>query len=300
MKKIIHCYVGCLLSFITFTTLANAAAIPSGQQKLQALENNFSGKIGVYAIDTNTHHIIAYRAHERFPMQSTMKLISVAALLSQGDKNSELLEESVPITKNDLITWYPITGKYLNSSMTFASLAAAAIIYSDNAAVNLITKKLGGPDSITYFARSMGNKTFNLTHYEGHLNTNPGVKDDTVTPYDMALSVKRLTLGHVLSPSKRDQLVRWMRDSTTGYQRIRAGMPIGWIVADKTGSGDYGVANDIGILWSPACKPIILAIYTVCRDSEAKGRDDIVAATTRVVMERFAQQDSCFNVNRLK
>jgi beta-lactamase class A len=35
------------------------------------------------------------------------------------------------------------------------------------------------------------------------------------------------------------------------------------ILADKTGSGDYGINNDIGIMWSPVCKPIVVAIYTV-------------------------------------
>ncbi|MGB6977229.1 MAG: class A beta-lactamase, partial [Gammaproteobacteria bacterium] len=189
----------------------------------------------------------------------------------------------------------PITGKYVKSGMSLEELSAAAIIYSDNPAINLIIKKLGGPKYITDFAHSIGNKTFNLVHYEGNLNSNPTYHDDTSTPKDMAISVEKLTLGNILAKPLRAQLVTWMTNSTTSYKRMRAGVPSAWVVADKTGSGDYGIANDIGILWSPACKPIVLAIYTVGNKKDAKRREDIVAKITEIILDEFAKNDSCFN-----
>lgn len=108
------------------------------------------------------------------------------------------------------------------------------------------------------------------------------------------MSLQKLTLGNVLTQSQRTQLVEWMRNDTVGYKRIRAGVPIGWIVADKTGSGDYGIANDIGIVWSPTCKPIVLAIYTARNKQKAKSRDDIVASTTTIILDKFATNNPCF------
>jgi beta-lactamase class A len=188
-----------------------------------------------------------------------------------------------------------VTGKYLKNGMTLEALSEAAITYSDNPAMNLIMKKLGGPNSITDFGHSIGNMTFNVEHYEGNLNSNPNDSHDTSTPKDMAVSLQKLMLGNVLAPSQRSQLVTWMKNNTTSYKRMRAGAPLGWTVADKTGSGDYGIANDIGILWSPLCKPIVLAIYTVQNKSDAKKRDDIVATTTSIILDEFAKKDSCFN-----
>src|SRR5271165_6064577 len=63
------------------------------QDKLAKLEASFDGRIGVYAIDTNNGQIIAYRSNERFPIQSTMKMIGVAALLKLGESNKNLLQE---------------------------------------------------------------------------------------------------------------------------------------------------------------------------------------------------------------
>lgn len=284
-----------LLLLLTTIFCTNIFATPTVQNNLEKLEKSFDGKIGVYAIDTNNNQIIAYRADERFPVQSTCKLLGTAALFKQNNSTNNLLQKKISITKNDLMFWHPITGKYINNSMTLKALAEAAISYSDNPAMNLIIKQLGGPEFITNFAHSIGNTTFNIKHYEGNLNSNPNIQDDTATPKDMAISLQKLTLGNLLEQPLQTKLVTWMKNSTTGYKRMRAGVPMGWTVADKTGSGDYGVANDIGILWSPVCKPVVLAIYTIQNNQNAKSRDDIVATTTKIIFDELAKTNSCIN-----
>ena len=289
-----------LFSFFSLPAYANGQQnifMPS-LKKISLLEQKFSGRIGIYAIDINSHKIIAYRANERFPLQSTLKFMAVSALLKLNNKNT--LKNKICYTKKDLISWHPVTGKYIASGMTLNSLAEAAISYSDNPAINLIMKSLGGPKSITAFAHAIGNKSFKLLHYEGNLNSNPNNKEDTATPKDMAISLQKVVLGKLLAEPQRKELIMWMRNNTTGYKRIRAGVPNGWIVADKTGSGNFGIANDIGVLWSPSCKPIVLAIYTI-QDGRpsAKAREDIVAKTTHIILSAYSKIDSCFKTTNL-
>ena len=164
-----------VISLISIPAFANIRPIETYpvQEQFVELEKSFDGKIGVYALDTNNNQTIAYRADERFPVQSTSKLMAVAALLKQSEKDKKLLQEKIVYTQKDLVSWHPVTGKYVTSSMTLEELSEAAMSYSDNVAMNLITKKLGGPKSVTDFASSMGNKTFNIEHYEGELNSNP-------------------------------------------------------------------------------------------------------------------------------
>lgn len=270
------------------------------QEKLKNLEKTFDVKIGVYAINTNNNQIIAYHADERFPLQSTFKLMGVSALLKQSDSDKKLLQEKIHYTKDDLIFWCPVTGKYVNSGMTLEELSQAAMSYSDNAAINLIMKRLGGSKVITNFARSIENKTFNIKHYEGSLNSNPKNLDDTSTPKDMAISLQKLTLGNILSPIQRANLITWMKNNTTGDERIRAGVPSGWVVADKTGSGDYGIVNDIGIIWSPYCKPVVLTIYTMKNKRNAKSNNDVVASATKIIFDEFAKKYDVITINTKK
>lgn len=288
-----HLSLTAALFFISLSTFASAQET-GFEESVVALEKKFEGKIGLYAINTNNNKVIAHRADERFPFQSTFKLVGAAALLQKSQHDKKLLKEKIYYTDQDLVTWHPITGKFIKQGMTLEALSIAAVTYSDSTAINLIMKKFGGPTFINDFMRSIGNQSFNLIHDEPHLNSNPNSPDDTVTPKDMALTVEKLTLGNVLPKHLRAKLVTWMMNSTTSYQRFRVAAPVAWVVADKTGSGNYGVANDIGIMWSPACKPIILAIYTAGSTKEMKARDDIVAQATTLALNEFAKQDTCF------
>src|ERR1700722_78416 len=120
MKYLALLITAIYFSFMSISAFGNTqqAKFMQPQKKLENLEKNFDGKIGVYAIDTNNNQIIAYRADERFPVQSTMKLIGVSALLKQSTSDRNLLQEKIHYTKNDLSYWYPVTGQYVNSGMT--------------------------------------------------------------------------------------------------------------------------------------------------------------------------------------
>ncbi len=282
----------CIIFFNTYTFATEKNIV---QFKLQQLEKTFQGKIGVYAFDTNNKQIIAYRANERFPIQSTSKLMGVGLLLKQSENQPNLLNEMIHYSKKELTYWSPVTAANSKFSMTLNSLAAATISYSDDTAFNLIIKKLGGLKKINQFARSLNNQSFQIEHFEPHLNSNPKLETDSATPKDMAQSLEKLTLKtSILSANSRHELITWLRNNTTGYTRIRSGVPDGWVVADKTGSGSYGIANDIGIVWSPSCKPIVMAIYTVKNNKNTKWQNTIVAKITKIIMQNYQKTDKCF------
>lgn len=266
--------------------------------KLKRLEHRIDGQIGFYAIDTNSGKIIAYRENQTFPFQSTFKLMGVAALLHH-DQSTPMLQKRIFINPEQLLMWHPISGLYLNQQVSLQTLAEGAVSYSDNTAINLIMRELGGLDKVNHFARMAGNLSFNLKHYELNLNSNPGSNEDASTAKDMAISVKNIVLGNILSEHNKQLLLQWMRHNTTGYRRIRAGVPLGWAVADKTGSGRYGIANDIGIIWSPSCKPIILSIYTHQNTKDAIAQDDVIAKITKMAVEQFSKDNPCFDANHL-
>lgn len=266
------------------------------QKQLAALEVSSNGRIGLYAINTENNTDIQYRANERFPFCSTSKVMVVSAILKQSMTNAHLLEQKVIYTKENLLSagYTPITQKHLANDMTISGLCAAAIEYSDNAAMNFLVKELGGPKAVTAFARSIGDKIFRLDRIEPKLNSAvPGDLRDTTTPAAMEKSLQKLVLGNVLGLPQRELLQIWLKNNTTGDFRIRAGVPKGWLVGDKTGTGQYGTTNDIGIIWPPKCSPIVVVIYFTQQRKEAAPRDDIIASTTRLLISAFAKTDPC-------
>ncbi|SMG00176.1 class A beta-lactamase [Burkholderia singularis] len=264
------------------------AGTADAQRALRELEASFDGRIGVAALDTATNAKIAYRADERFAFCSTFKMMLSAAVLARSAAEPDLLPRRIAYAKRDLVEYSPITGKHAGAGMTTAELCAAALQYSDNTAANLLISLLGGTQAVTAYARSIGDAEFRLDRRETALNTAiPGDLRDTTTPSAMAASLRRLLLGDALGQAQREQLNAWMLGNTTGNERIRAGVPPAWRVADKTGTGDYGTANDIGVLYPPGRVPIVLAIYTTGRAQQARARNDVIASAARIVARAF-------------
>lgn len=285
----------CLLIIATAFSASSFASTleaktASIQKQLAELEASYGGQIGVAAINTANNECIQYRAEQRFPVQSTFKAMAAAAILKQSMTDKQLLQQKLKYNKKDLLFWSPITEKHLADGMTIAGLCAAAVEYSDNAAANLLVKKLGGPQAVTAYARSIGNKAFRLDGWEPNLNSNPHDIYDTSTPAATVNSLQKLVLGNALATSQREQFVSWMKGNAVGDKRIRAGVPKGWIVADKTGSGDYGIANDIGVIWPPKGAPIIVAIYFAKDKKDAPRQEEVIASATHLLVDEFMRK----------
>jgi beta-lactamase class A len=250
-----------LLSTI-ITAFISTSVFARVQEELAQLEASSGGRLGISAINTANNASIRYRADEYFPMGCTAKVIGVAAILKKGMTDNKLLQEKVTYQKKDILFWSPITQKHLADGMTVLQLCAAAISYSDNTAMNLLAKKLGGLQGVNRFARSIGDNVFRVDNWWPKMAMSGPNGLDSTTPAAMAKSLQTLVLGDVLGVSERRQLQTWLKKNTTGNARIRAGVPKAWIVGDKTGTGfHYGTTNDIAIIWPPECAPIVLAIY---------------------------------------
>jgi beta-lactamase class A len=165
------------------------------------------------------------------------------------------------------------------AGMTLAELCEAAITRSDNTAGNMMLKSLGGPDSITRYARSLGDVRTRLDRRETELNeARPGDPRDTTTPGGMLDDMHKILLGGALSPRSRAQIERWMAANQTGDERLRAGVPATWRVGDKTGSGDRGTTNVIAILRPPGRAPILAAVYLTQSTAPMEARNATLAS----------------------
>ncbi|HEV2740541.1 MAG TPA: class A beta-lactamase [Candidatus Elarobacter sp.] len=261
--------------------LVSARAFP-------AEERLCPGRLGVAAIDLHSGHRVLERWSQRFPMASTFKLPLVMAVLSRVDRGKERLDRAIAFGASDLLAYSPIAGLQPHGGkLTVAALCAAAIEHSDNAAANLLLRTVGGPAGVTAYLRSIGDPVTRLDRTEPALNDAiPGDVRDTTTPEAMAGTLVRLLRDPILSAASKTRLLQWLRGSQTGAARIRAGVPAGWHVGDKTGTTNSG-ANDVAILWPPTGAPIVLAMYFAEVKGSDAARDSVFGAVARNVIRRF-------------
>ena len=250
------------------------------------IERESGGRLGVALHDAQGRRLAGHREDERFPMCSTFKFLLAAALLRGVDQGRLRLDQRVPVAKSDLLGNSPETEKHVGAAgMSVAELSHATLIWSDNAAANLLLPLVGGPAGLTTFLRASGDPLTRTDRTEPTLNEfTPGDDRDTTTPAAMAGNLRRFLLGDVLSPASRKQLTDWLRDNRTGGTRLRAGLPAGWGIGDKTGFNGSDTSNDIGILWPPGGgSPLLLTAYLQGAKVSVEGQNKALAEVAAAV-----------------
>jgi beta-lactamase class A len=277
------------------TTSSSAPDSPAGtpapgpvvDAALDQLEAEFGVRLGVYAVDTGSGQAVEHRADEAFPYASTYKALAAGALLDRT--TSVQLDAVVTYTAADLVTYSPVTELHVDTGMPLRDVAAAALQVSDNTAGNLLLDQLGGTGSFEQALRQLGDEQTSADRYEPTLNTAvPGDDRDTSTPRALATDLRALAVDDALEPADRAQLLEWMRTATTGSALVRAGVPAGWDVADKSGTAEYGTRNDIAVVQPPGRAPIVLAVLSTSAVADAEPSDAVVARAATVVADALA------------
>ena len=248
-------------------------------QRLAELERRHGARLGVAILDTGNGRGATHRGDERFLMCSTFKLLAVAAVLARVDRGKEHLDRCIVFGREVLLSYAPITSQHVGTpGMSVAELCAAAITVSDNTAANLLLASMGGPSAVTLFARSLGDTVTRLDRIEPDLNVaSPGDIRDTTTPNASIATLHKLLLGDALSAVSRAKLIAWLRGCTTGAEKLRAGLPPGWSIGDKTGSGAQNETNDVGILYPPQRQPLLVTAYYAGSSADAASRNAVLA-----------------------
>ncbi len=238
-----------------------------GIQMLGRLERSVGGRLGAYVLDTGSGQGFGWREDEPFGMCSTFKLSLAALVLREVDAGRLRADERLVWSALDVLPNSPVTGAAVGAQgMSVVALAQAAQQTSDNLAANLVMKRLGGPEALTAFWRSLGDTVSRLDRYETALNmVPPGEVRDTTSARAITGSVAQFVAGAVLSPASRDILLRWMSETTTGLKRLRAGLPQDWRGGDKTGTGMApgmeSKINDIAVLFPPGRAPLVATCF---------------------------------------
>ncbi|MFI7410337.1 class A beta-lactamase [Streptomyces sp. NPDC049627] len=297
-------------TFLTAGTAATATAllarspahaVGSGRRtttRLRELEQRHGARLGVFAHNLATRQTVRHRADELFPICSVFKTLAAAAVLRDLDRHGEFLGRRIHYTEADLPAGSDRTREHLAEGMTVAELCEVAITHSDNGAANLLLRELGGPTAVTRFARSLGDPVTRLDRWETELNSaEPWRSTDTTSPRAIARTYARLILGDALNRPDGRLLTHWLLNNTTSGERFRAGLPPTWTIADKTGSGDYGTTNNVGITWTPDGTPLVLAVLSTKPDRDAPWDDALVAKTAELLAHTLTTEGAAVSLS---
>lgn len=264
-------------------------ADPGFGSALSRIEARLQGRIGVFALRGAA--VVSHRAGERFAYCSTFKWVLAAAILKGVDEGRLDLDRIMAYGQRDLLPHSPVTASRVKEGgMSIGALCAATIATSDNAAANLLGPLAGGPAGLQAFVRGLGDSVMRFDRVEPQLNSNlPGDPRDTTSPEAMARLLRTVLETDVLSRASRERLLAWMKATATGANRIRAGLPQGWAIAHKTGTGSRGAVNDVAVLFPPEGTPVYLCVFIDGAGADDRRREAAIAEATRLALKALRQ-----------
>ncbi|MCM8556808.1 class A beta-lactamase [Sphingomicrobium sediminis] len=210
------------------------------QGELLVIEAQSGGDLAVALIDSAGEPLVTVDPDKRMAFCSSFKVALAGAAFEAAGEGVIDLDTSVTYTRDDFPGYQPVMEAKLvdgSGSATLGEAVDAAVSSSDNLATNMLIEALGGPEAVTARWRGWGDTVSRLDRYETGLNENlPEDLRDTSSAMAMANTLRRLIDGSILAEEQADELARLTHKSTTGLDRVRAGLPDGWSAGDKTGT----------------------------------------------------------------
>ena len=256
----------------------------------------FPGRTGVAIMRVDGGEwVLGRRMDELFPQQSVSKTWVALTVLDMVDQGKLRLDQKVRITRDDLAVFYqPIRDQVIaNGSIEVSvlNLLEQAIRASDNTANDSLLRTVGGPQAVTSFIvrKNLGAIRFGpgeralqsgiagldwkqeysigqrfyaardavpLASRKAALDRYLNDPIDGASPQAIVRALARLAKGELLSASSTRLMLDIMSRTSSGPNRLKAGVPAGWSFLHKTGTGQVLSPvstgyNDIGIMTAP-------------------------------------------------
>jgi beta-lactamase class A len=170
---------------------------------------------------------------------------------------------------------------------TVAELLEFSIVRSDNTSTDMLLELIGGPAVVTERMHASGFSNIEIRYSSREFSAHPD-KPNTGTASDFARLLAKLQQGELLQPTQLALLLGFMeRSRTGGERRLRANLPAGTQVADKTGTG-AGTTNDVGLITLPEGKGHLAIAVLISRSKlSAEAQEKLIAELARAAYDHY-------------
>ena len=296
------------------------------QADLSALAAAYREPVGVAVVDVTEGWAADVDGDGAYPQQSVSKLWVALSVLEAVDRGELSLDQAVVMRPEDRSVFYqPVSSRIGETGFetTLRDLMRRAISESDNAANDKLMREVGGAGPVSDILAAKGLDGIAVGAYERDLQSKiaglawipeygygwnfkaaraelpQAVRDvaeteylaappDGATPLAVARGLAALSRGELLSPSSTEVLLNLMAEARTGPNRLKGGLPPGWRIAHKTGTGpdwrhgSVGI-NDVGLLTAPDGRVYAVAVMMRRTRAPVPERLAFMQSVTRAV-----------------
>lgn len=314
---------------VSSSALAAAAPLGAPlEATVRALAKQSGATVAVSVELLERHQTDGVDASRAMPMASTFKL-PLALVVMRAIERRELpgLDATVRLLPTDMLAGAsPLYDRMPNGgTATMREVLGALLEASDNSAADALLRLAGGPARVTATLRALGLDGISIDRGEAEMmldshgvahpppsewtarrirELDGAVGDaqhraalarfaadprDHASPAAMTHLLARLWRGELLGPASTAFLQQEMARCTTGRNRLRAGVPAGTPVADRTGTCDgpgpdgADCANAAGVLTLPSGEHLVVAVYVAGGAAPFAAKEKLIADVARAL-----------------
>lgn len=217
------------------------------------------------------------------PSASLIKVLVLVGLLRQADRGFLSLDEALSVRPEDLVEdSATLETEELPAPVPVRRLAEGMITLSDNAATNLLIRRIG-MGRIQALARDLGLRSTYLRRREMmDVEARARGEENLTSASDMVVLLREIWRGSFLSQASRALALQLLLGQRI-ESRVPVALPPGARYAHKTGELD-GVENDAGLVLLPG-RSFTLAVLV---EGDVESAMPPVAAAVSTICEAFA------------
>lgn len=262
-------------------------------QRFKTLCESAGGDIGVAVVHVESGRTAAFEGKKELPLYSVYKLPLAITVLQEVEKKNLSLEKKVRVTPDDVPS-----GSQFNADLwrrpvdkTVAELLEFSIVRSDNTSSDKLLELIGGPAGVSERMRALGFSNIDIKYSSREFAAHRD-KPNTATANDLAQLLVKLQKGELLQAPQFSLLFGFMeRARTGGERRLRANLPAGTRVAEKTGSGDT-TTNDVGLITLPDGKGhLAMAVLISGAKISTEAQEKLIADLARAAYDSYVSSN---------
>lgn len=251
--------------------------------------------VGV-AVVTDDGKVQAVNDAVHFPLMSVFKFHGALAVLHQLDQKQLPLETELFIRPEDLKpdTYSPLRDKYPdgNFKMSIADLLRYSISLSDNNACDILLNYVGGPSVVDAYIKGLNIDGFSITATEQQMGERVNNEYcNWTTPSSVAKLIKVFFDRSLFAPQYKDFLEQTLIETSTGMNKLRAGLPAEIVLGHKTGSSSRTkeglriADNDAGFVRLPDGRQYYISVFVMHSMEDDATNAAMIAEVSRKVYE---------------
>jgi beta-lactamase class A len=231
----------------------NGSAGAELSARLKAIGERAGGEFGAAVVHVETGRAAESGGSKPLALYSVFKLPLAVAVLKDVEEGRLTLEQKVRVTPEDVSP-----GVKANTDLwartverSVREMLELSLVRSDNTSSDQMLKLVGGPAAVTARMRALGLSGIDVRSSVREFLARGGAQN-TGTATDLARLLVLLQKGEALGAEQTALLLELLGRAQTGERRLRAGVPAGTPVAEKTGTGAPGTStNDVGLVTLP-------------------------------------------------